>query len=37
MNDLSQLLQQWRDIEPRGNFEVNIHRRNWQAWFNCLH
>ncbi len=42
MNDLSQLLRQWRDIEPRGNFEANVWRRirqsappapvGWRAW-----
>lgn len=25
--DLSKLLRQWRDIEPRGNFEANVLRR----------
>jgi hypothetical protein len=27
MNDLSQILRQWRDIEPAGNFEANVLRR----------
>jgi hypothetical protein len=33
MNDpqLSNLLHRWRDIEPRANFEQNVHRRIRQA------
>jgi hypothetical protein len=26
-SDLSKLLRRWRDIEPPGNFEVNVRRR----------